>query len=727
MKSREINAITFTTMKREVESLKSELRALRTGHLSTSEVKLPWTPEEKHRHEANGHAEYDNRCEICLKSSGISRHPRRVYSESCAFDYASVTFKGSDGSVTVLTGRGPRCECFCRVVPRKGQRLRDLEHFLAVMRARYLSLQVRSDNEEALKHVLKDACEKVHLEFSNTRLENPASDGRGENSVRTMKEMIQRQKDAVITLGIEFSVKHPLFALLVRHSEWILNHLVRNDFLVEEDNRVIKTSPYESHNGNPAPRSTSFLNRILVGRREDDDKQPRFQQAWFLGLIGGSDEVIALHTDGVQRHHGEWRVSHQDDSETNLRELKAALGLMTECDWRTPGCKTCHDVRYHKGWHSAECRERVLPATVPDTMWTVSSTKRLLDTGANDARDDYESNRHKISDDPVPMAQEPSSGSGMKRSNLDSLRRADAEAEKALKLARVLEERRAAKRESATPLDELEETATNAEVTAESLMIAAEVTLSETRETIEARTVSALEQVHELIHRPETTAESFFQAHKDMTVTTKEQAREKQLDFLESMKVNEEVYADDLPAGTRVMSGRWVDSMKTPTVWRSKYTARGYEEPHNDEGCFAATATIQGIRMLLARCLDKRGQGHEAFVADYTQAFLNADVREGEQLYAQPPDGWTPKLLQDGRRVVWKVRKAMLGLRTSPRRWQEHLSGKLKEHGFIQDQRDPCLFVNTEKDICIGVHVDDMLAVGPSEITKSCWKHSRRT
>ena len=36
------------------------------------------------------------------------------------------------------------------------------------------------------------------------------------------------------------------------------------------------------------------------------------------------------------------------------------------------------------------------------------------------------------------------------------------------------------------------------------------------------------------------------------------------------------------------MSGRWEDTMKTPTMWRSKYTARGYEEPHSDEGCFAA-------------------------------------------------------------------------------------------------------------------------------------------
>ena len=121
-----------------------------------------------------------------------------------------------------------------------------------------------------------------------------------------MKEMVQRQKDAVFSLGIEFSIKHPLFALLVRHSEWILNHLVRNDFVVELDNRVIKTSPYESHTGNPAPISTSLLNRILVGRRDDDDKQPRFQTAWCLGLIAGSDEVIALHPDGVQRHHSEW-------------------------------------------------------------------------------------------------------------------------------------------------------------------------------------------------------------------------------------------------------------------------------------------------------------------------------------------------------------------------------------------------------------------------------------
>ena len=64
--------------------------------------------------------------------------------------------------------------------------------------------------------------------------------------------------------------------------------------------------------------------------------------------------------------------------------------------------------------------------------------------------------------------------------------------------------------------------------------------------TVEALRVSALQQAHEMSHRPETMAESFFPAHKDMTVTSKEQDRQKQLDFLESMKVFEEVYEDGL-------------------------------------------------------------------------------------------------------------------------------------------------------------------------------------
>ena len=153
------------------------------------------------------------------------------------------------------------------------------------------------------------------------------------------------------------------------------------------------------------------------------------------------------------------------------------------------------------------------------------------------------------------------------------------------------------------------------------------------------------------------------------------------------------------------MSGRWVDTMKTPPVWRSKYTARGYEEPQSDEACFAATATNQGIRMLLARCLDKRDQGREAFVADYTQAFFIDEVSEGERLYVQPRERWNPKILMDA--DVW------CGNCARPCWVCEDL-----RDGFIQGERDPCLFANTETG-----HLHwgacGRLAVGPSDLTNN--------
>ena len=50
-----------------------------------------------------------------------------------------------------------------------------------------------------------------------------------------------------------------------------------------------------------------------------DDKQPRFQQAWFLGVITAGGEGTALHPDGTQRHNGKWRESPLDDPRADTR------------------------------------------------------------------------------------------------------------------------------------------------------------------------------------------------------------------------------------------------------------------------------------------------------------------------------------------------------------------------------------------------------------------------
>ena len=78
-----------------------------------------------------------------------------------------------------------------------------------------------------------------------------------------------------------------------------------------------------------------------------------------------------------------------------------------------------------------------------------------------------------------------------------------------------------------------------------------------------------------MIHPAETMAGGFCQGQNDMIVTTREQARKKKFSlFLEIMKVYEEVYGDDVPSGTRVMSGRWVETMKPPSVESQVDSAR---------------------------------------------------------------------------------------------------------------------------------------------------------
>ena len=51
--------------------------------------------------------------------------------------------------MTVLVGRGPRGETFCRKAPRKGPKLADLDRYLAALHGRYDNLVARHDQEPA--------------------------------------------------------------------------------------------------------------------------------------------------------------------------------------------------------------------------------------------------------------------------------------------------------------------------------------------------------------------------------------------------------------------------------------------------------------------------------------------------------------------------------------------------------------------------------------------------
>eukprot|EP00971_Amphidinium_carterae_P202986 4028064-Amphidinium_carterae.1 len=58
------------------------------------------------------------------------------------------------------------------------------------------------------------------------------------------------------------------------------------------------------------------------------------------------------------------------------------------------------------------------------------------------------------------------------------------------------------------------------------------------------------------------------------------------------------------------------------------------------------------------------------------------------------------------------MKKALYGLRTSPKQWQEHLTTILKEMGFSRLKSDACIFGNVKTNVYLMAYVDDLLVVG---------------
>ena len=105
------------------------------------------------------------------------------------------------------------------------------------------------------------------------------------------------------------------------------------------------------------------------------------------------------------------------------------------------------------------------------------------------------------------------------------------------------------------------------------------------------------------------------------------------------------------------------------------------------------------------------------FTADVKTAFLNAHMKDGDVVSARPPPGWQPEALDPNKgTVIWKPQESLYGLRSAPRRWQDHLEQILKKCGFVPNMLDTCLWTHTTKRVSLVFHVDDLLLAGTHQI-----------
>ena len=111
------------------------------------------------------------------------------------------------------------------------------------------------------------------------------------------------------------------------------------------------------------------------------------------------------------------------------------------------------------------------------------------------------------------------------------------------------------------------------------------------------------------------------------------------------------------------------------------------------------------LRVLLLLALLR---GYAIRLFDVSTAFLHAALSSDKPIYVWPPVEFYP-----GRTIIWLLKKAMYGLRSSPRDWQIHFASILIALGFKRLQSDANIYVHFEYCLFLLAYVDDLLIIGP--------------
>eukprot|EP00971_Amphidinium_carterae_P053612 1056088-Amphidinium_carterae.1 len=171
---------------------------------------------------------------------------------------------------------------------------------------------------------------------------------------------------------------------------------------------------------------------------------------------------------------------------------------------------------------------------------------------------------------------------------------------------------------------------------------------------------------------------------------------------MESMGLADVVDRSEIPKGVKIWSTRWVHRKKGGTV-RSRFVVRQFRD--SDAGdCYANTPRGEAIRVLITIAMQ------ENFVlqcGDFSVAFMHTPIGTDEWVVVMPPEELNLHT------KVWRLRKALYGLKEAARRFQDFLAKVLVNGGYERSVADPTLFHHTKNRTRAAIHVNDPLLCGP--------------
>jgi hypothetical protein len=166
-----------------------------------------------------------------------------------------------------------------------------------------------------------------------------------------------------------------------------------------------------------------------------------------------------------------------------------------------------------------------------------------------------------------------------------------------------------------------------------------------------------------------------------------------------------------LPDGKNLIGCKWVFKVKTHSDgslerYKARLVAKGFSQEYgiDYEETFAPVAKMTSVRLLISVAAVHQWP---LFQLDVKNAFLNGYLTE--EVYMRPPPGFS-----HAPGLVCRLRRALYGLKQSPRAWYARFHDVVLQIGFQPSTHESALFIRRTSQglVLILLYVDDMIITG---------------
>ncbi|KAL8105893.1 hypothetical protein AgCh_029627 [Apium graveolens] len=188
------------------------------------------------------------------------------------------------------------------------------------------------------------------------------------------------------------------------------------------------------------------------------------------------------------------------------------------------------------------------------------------------------------------------------------------------------------------------------------------------------------------------------------------QAMEREIEAVEQNKTRS---LCTLPPRQKAIDLKWIFKLKKDTdgnivKHKVEIVAKGYVQCKgvDFEEIFAPVMRLETVRLLLPLAAKHSWEVHHL---DVKTAFLNGEIKE--EMYVFQPEGFVK---EGEEHLVYRLHKALYGLRQAPRAWYSKLNRCLEELGFSKCPYEHAVYTKKfgGETLIIAVYVDDLLITG---------------